>query len=213
MDYSGLKIDHFEHNTFRIKAGGKIIFIDPYNLKGNQVELADYIFITHEHFDHCSKKDINKIIDPQTVIIASESCNLEQRFLNKLNIKSLVFMGHGETAEFDDLSVQAVPAYNIDKTFHPKADGKVGYIIDVQGVRIYHAGDTDKIPEMEQFSNIDVAMLPVSGTYVMTWSEAVEAAKVIKPKLAIPMHYGSVVGSEEDAKKFKENAECEVEII
>ncbi|MBU1131072.1 MBL fold metallo-hydrolase [Patescibacteria group bacterium] len=219
MDYQGIKIDHFEHDAFRIKAGGKVIYIDPYNLKENQIEPADYIFITHEHFDHCSENDLKKIISSKTIIIASESCGLEQKFLSKFKVESLIFMGHGEAAEFDDLKVKAVPAYNLNKfrsagaVYHPQKDGKVGYIIDFKGVKIYHAGDTDNIPEMAELKDIDVAMLPVSGTYVMTWQEAVEAAKAIKPKLAIPMHYGSIVGSEEDAKKFKESAECEVEII
>ena len=213
MDYQGLKIDHFENDAFRIKAENKVIFIDPYNLKENQVEPADYVFITHEHFDHCSEKDIKKIIGPSTIIIASESCGLEQKFLNHLNAKSLIFMGPGETSELADLKVQAVPAYNLNKNFHPKNDGKVGYVIEISKVRIYHAGDTDKIPEMADLQNIDIAMLPVSGTYVMTWQEAVEAVTMFRPKIAIPMHYGSVVGSETDAQNFKEKADCQVEII
>lgn len=213
MDYQGLKIDHFEQSGFRIRAKAKVIYIDPYNLKENQIEPADYIFVTHEHFDHCSEKDIQKVIKPQTLVIASESCNLTQKFLKRLGVKSLIFMGHNESAEFDELKVKTIPAYNLDKHFHPRLDGKVGYVIEVGGVKIYHTGDTDKIPEMEKLQDIDVAMLPVSGTYVMNWQEAVEATKVIKPKLAIPMHYGSVVGSEEDAQKFKEKAECQVEII
>jgi len=101
MDYQGAKIDHFEQSSFRIKAKGKVIYIDPYNLKGNQAETADYLFITHEHFDHCSEKDIQKIINTQTVIIASESCGLTQKFLKRLKIKSLLFMGHNVDAEFD----------------------------------------------------------------------------------------------------------------
>lgn len=213
MDYQGLKIDHFEHDTFRIKTDSQVIYFDPFNLTTNQASAADYIFITHEHFDHCSEKDIKKIVAPQTVIVAAESCSLEQKFLSQLNVKSLVFMGPNETAEFADLKVLAVPAYNLNKHFHPQNDSKVGYILEIKGIKIYHAGDTDKIPEMAGFKNIDIALLPVSGTYVMTWQEAVEAVKVFKPKIAIPMHYGSVVGSEEDARKFKEKAECRVEII
>ena len=219
MEYQGIKIDHFEHSGFRLKFGNKIIYFDPYNLKENQIEPADYIFITHDHFDHCSEKDIKKIVKPQTIIIASESCSLEHKFLKYLGVKSMVFMSADELAEFDEVKVQAVPAYNIDKfrspgvPYHSQKNGKVGYVIEINGVRIYHAGDTDNIPEMAELENIDVAMLPVSGTYVMTWQEAVEAVRIIKPKIAIPMHYGSIIGSEEDAIKFKEKAEGEVEII
>lgn len=213
MDYQGLKIDHFEQSGFRIKAKAKVIYIDPYNLKESQAEPADYLFLTHEHFDHCSEKDIKRVIMPQTVIIASESCNLTQKFLKRLGVKSLIFMGHNTNVEFDEIKVKAVPAYNLNKHFHPQSSGNVGYIIDIGGVKIYHAGDTDKIPGMAELGNIDIALLPVSGTYAMDWQEAVDAVKVIKPKLAIPMHYGSVAGSEEDARKFKEKAECRVEII
>jgi L-ascorbate metabolism protein UlaG (beta-lactamase superfamily) len=213
MDYQNLKIDHFEQSGFRIKVNNKVIYLDPFNLKENQIEAADYLFITHEHFDHCSEKDIKKIITPETIVIASENCGLGQKFLHHLNIKSLMFIGHYENAEFDELKVQAVPAYNLNKHFHLKKDGKVGYVIEIGGVRIYHAGDTDNIPEMAELKKIDIALLPVSGTYVMNWQEAVEAIKVIQPKLAIPMHYGSVVGSEADALNFKEKAGCRVEII
>lgn len=112
-----------------------------------------------------------------------------------------------------------MPAYNIDKfrshgvPFHPAGDGKVGFVVDVDGTRIYHAGDTDNIPEMRNLKNIDIAFLPVSGTYVMTAPEAAQAAKVINPKLAVPMHYGDLVGTEEDAKKFKESAGVPSKII
>jgi L-ascorbate metabolism protein UlaG (beta-lactamase superfamily) len=122
-------------------------------------------------------------------------------------------MGPGDTGEFDAIKVWARPAYNLNKTFHKKGDGQVGYVIEINGVRIYHAGDTDNIPELADLKNIDLALLPVSGVYVMDWQEAVEAVKIIKPKIVIPMHYGNVVGSEDDARKFKEKAECRVEII
>ena len=213
MDYQNLKIDHFEHSGFRIKNGVNVIYLDPYNLKDEQIETADYILITHEHFDHCSEKDIKKIAGPETIIIASESCNLEQKFLGYLKVKSLIFMGPGENSEVDDLKITAVPAYNLNKTFHPPKGGRVGYVVEINRTRIYYAGDTDNIPEMSKLTNIDVALLPVSGTYVMDWNEAVAATAVIKPKLVIPMHYGSVIGSLEDAQKFKENASCPVAII
>lgn len=216
MEYQGLQLNHFEHDTFQIKAGGKVIYLDPYNLKEGQIEPADYVFVTHEHFDHCSRKDINKIVSGKTVVVASQQCADQ---LKGLRVKELIYVSAKQNVELDDLKVEAVLAYNLDKfrlagvAYHPKEDGKVGYVLDINGVRIYHAGDTDNIPEMSDIKNIDIALLPVSGTYVMTYLEAIKACGIIKPKVAVPMHYGSIVGSKEDAKRFKEGAEGEVEII
>ncbi len=216
MDYQNLKIDHFDHDTFRLESDHQVVYLDPYNLKENQKKLADYVMITHGHFDHCSPNDVKKIIADDTVIIAPNEC---QEQLKGLKVKEIIYVSPNQQLEFDGFKIETVPAYNLDKwrsegvLYHPKEDGKVGYVLDIKGIRIYHAGDADNIPEMSQLKDIDIALLPVSGTYVMTWQEAVEAAKVIKPKLAIPMHYGSVAGSEVDAQNFKEKAECEVEIV
>ncbi|RLF54379.1 MAG: MBL fold metallo-hydrolase, partial [Thermoplasmata archaeon] len=100
------------------------------------------------------------------------------------------------------VKIEAVPAYNTDKDFHPGKNGWLGFVVEIDGVRIYHAGDTDFIPEMKGI-DVDIALLPVSGTYVMTAEQAVEAAKTIKPKVAIPMHYGAIVGGEKDASSFQ----------
>ena len=118
----------------------------------------------------------------------------------------------GESVEVDDVVVEAVPSYNTDKDFHPKKNAWLGFIVEVEGVRIYHAGDADFIPEMKDF-NVDIALLPVSGTYVMTADQAVEAALAIQPKLAIPMHYGAIVGDEGDALNFKKALEGKVEVL
>ena len=109
------------------------------------------------------------------------------------------------------MKIEIVPAYNINKKYHPKENGWLGFIIDINGECIYHSGDTDLIPEMEGI-NADIALLPVSGTYVMTADEAVKAALVIKPGLAIPMHYGALVGDEEDARKFEKALQGKVEV-
>ena len=216
MDYQGLQLNHFEHDTFQIKVKGKVIYIDPYKLTQGQIEPADYVFITHEHFDHCSVEDIEKIINENTVVVASEQC--EER-LKDYKTRRLILVKPGQKIELDDLKVEAVPAYNLDKwrsegvLYHSLEDNKVGFVLDIAGVRIYHAGDTDNIPEMSEIKDIDIALLPVSGTYVMTALEAIKACGVIKPKVAIPMHYSEIVGSVEDAEKFRDGVECEVEII
>ena len=181
------------HDTFKV-TGEKVIYTDPFKIKNK--DTADIILITHEHYDHCSPEDIRKIQGPKTVIVAPADC------AEKLqgNIKTVK---PGDALEVSDIRIEAVPSYNTNKQFHTKDKGWVGYIFTISGQRIYIAGDTDYIPEMKTFK-ADIALLPVSGTYVMTAEEAVKAALDIKPKVAIPMHYGSIVGSRDDAKKFAE---------
>ncbi len=190
------------HDCFKI-ASDIIIYTDPYNIKKH--DKADIILITHEHFDHCSPEDIKKIQTKDTIIVAPD-CGSKLTGTVK-TIKT------GQTLSLKGVSIQAVPAYNTNKQFHPKGKSWVGYIITVQGVRIYLAGDTDYIPEMNSLKNIDIALLPVSGTYVMTAEEAAQAAIAIQPKVAIPMHYGAIVGTIADAKKFEKLLKGKVEVI
>jgi L-ascorbate metabolism protein UlaG (beta-lactamase superfamily) len=110
------------------------------------------------------------------------------------------------------IEIEVVPSYNTNKKFHPKPNGWVGFIFKVKGQRIYLAGDTDYIPEMKNFK-ADIALLPVSGTYVMTAEEAVKAALDIKPKIAIPMHFGSIVGSQNDADRFSAGLKGKIEVV
>ena len=121
-------------------------------------------------------------------------------------------MKPGESLDVDGLKIESVPSYNKDKDFHPKKNGWLGFIVETEGVRIYHAGDTDRIPEMKDFE-VDIALIPVSGTYVMTAEQGVRAALDIHPKLAIPMHYGNIVGGEEDAIQFKKDLEGKIEVL
>lgn len=193
------------HDGFLIKAGDKNIVIDPYELE-SAVE-ADILLISHDHFDHCSVDDAAKVVKPGTVIVT------EKDSAAKLSGDVRV-VAPGDVVEIGDVTVTAVPAYNTNKDFHPKGNGWLGFVITYNGVRVYHAGDTDFIPEMEAL-DVDIALLPVSGTYVMTWDEAVEAAKKIMPQIAIPMHYGGIVGTSEDADKFKAALDgvCEVVVL
>lgn len=183
------------HDAFRIEDAGKQIYIDPWKIPTNAPK-ADYIFVTHSHYDHFSKEDIAKLSQPSTKIIGPADVAKEIK-QNGLAMKP------DQELTVDHLKVKAIPAYNIGKQFHTRDKNWLGFIITLSdGTTIYHAGDTDFIPEMKPLK-VDVALLPVSGTYVMTADEAIQAANTFKPKVAIPMHYGEIVGSENDARKFK----------
>jgi L-ascorbate metabolism protein UlaG (beta-lactamase superfamily) len=194
------------HDTFRI-SGEKVIYTDPFKLKGKDVaEKADIVFITHEHYDHCSPEDVKKIQKPETIIITTPSCAAKLTG----DIKTAK---PGDVFEIGGIHVEAVPAYNIGKKHHPVERKDVGYIFTVKGQRIYLAGDTDRIPEMKTFKDINIAFLPVSGTYVMTEREAVKAALDIKPDIAVPMHYGTVIGTRMNAEKFARGLKRKIEVV
>lgn len=182
------------HDCFRLDRPQGPIYFDPYEISGGPA--ASLILVSHDHFDHCSPDDLAKVMGPDTVIIT------EKNSAAKLSGEVRV-LEPGQSVQVGEVTVEAVPAYNLNKDFHPLANAWLGFIVTVDGVRVYHAGDTDYIPEMEQL-HVDVALLPVSGTYVMTAEEAITAAQAIGPKLAIPMHYGAIVGSEADAAEFAE---------
>ncbi len=206
MPHNMLKnIKWLGHSGFAINAHDKIIVIDPFQIK--EVVLADIILITHSHHDHCSTEDIDKTIKPDTVIVT------ETKSAKKLS-GDIRVVKPGDKINVSGIDIEAVEAYNTNKAFHQKTNGWLGFIITIDGTRIYHAGDTDLIPEMDKFE-ADIALLPVSGTYVMTAEEAVEAVKRLKPEIAIPMHFDSIVGSKEDAVKFKKDLEgiCEVKLM
>ncbi len=200
------KITWFGQSSFKIiTAEGKTIYIDPWKIPADS-SAADYIFITHDHYDHFSPEDIAKIRNEKTKVFCPHVC-IEKIGGQVFSVKP------GDIIEEEGVKVEAVPAYNIDKDFHPQNNLWVGYVFEIDGKKIYHAGDTDLIPEMKNLKDIDIAMLPVSGTYVMNSEEAMEAIEVINPKIVIPMHYGDVVGTDEDAKKLKEKYPERVNIL
>ena len=212
-EYQGLKISWLGHDSFRIK-NGKTVIIDPFKIRPTS-DKADILLISHEHFDHFSLDDIKKVVNQNTTIVTISSVKKD---LSSLQVKEVKAVKPGDKLKIGDVSIEVVPAYNLNKfrepgkVFHPKEDGKAGFIIGIKGVKVYHAGDTDAIPEMKGLK-ADVALLPVSGTYVMTPEEAAQAVKMVEPKLAIPMHYGVIVGTEQDAQKFKQLATVEVQIL
>ena len=208
-----MKISWLGHDSFRVK-NGKTVIIDPFKLRSDPGK-ADILLISHEHFDHLSLEDIRKVATSNTTVITIPAAKKE---LSTLKVKEVRTVKPGDKLKLEEVTLEIVPAYNLNKfrepgkVFHPKEDGKVGFIIGMKGLRVYHAGDTDAIPEMKGLKP-DIALLPVSGTYVMTAEEAVQAAKMIEPKLIIPMHYGAIVGSEQDAQKFKQLAPYAVHIL
>lgn len=212
-EYQGLKISWLGHDSFKIK-NGKTVIIDPFKIRPNS-DKADILLISHEHFDHFSLDDIKKVVNQNTTIVTIPAVKKE---LSSLQVKEVKAVKPGDKLKIGEVSIEVVPAYNLNKfrepgkVFHPKEDGKAGFIIGIKGVRVYHAGDTDAIPEMKGLK-ADVALLPVSGTYVMTPEEAAQAAKMVEPKLVIPMHYGVIVGTEQDAQKFKQLTTVEVQIL
>lgn len=214
FDYSGIQIRWYGHDTFTIK-NNVTVCIDPYKL--TKPLSADIILISHNHFDHLSEDDLSKIANQNTIIIAPNECISQ---LSKIKNKKIITILPNEEKIINNVKIKAVPAYNIDKInpdtkkpFHPKEDGKVGFIVTINGISVYHTGDSDLIPEMTDLKP-NILLVPVSGTYVMTASEAANAVAKIKPKLAIPMHYGTIVGSDENAKEFKSLVKsCEVQIL
>ncbi len=186
------KIVWLGHASFRIDGEKATVYIDPWKLKNPKP--ADLVCITHSHFDHLSIEDIALIRKPSTVIIGPADC--------KANFgASFREIRPGQSINVGDINVEAYPAYNIDKDFHPQKNGWLGYVVEIDGVRIYHSGDTDKIPEMAEV-RANVALLPVGGTYTMTVKQAGEAASMINTDYVVPMHCGDIVGTFENRNEF-----------
>jgi L-ascorbate metabolism protein UlaG (beta-lactamase superfamily) len=194
-------IEWLGHASFRIR-GEKVVYIDPWQIGGGTP--ADVILVTHGHSDHLSPEDIAKIRTPETVVVCAACCADELP-------GEVHAVQAGDVVEVAGLRIEVVPAYNVNKPNHPKEAGHVGYIIESEGRRIYHAGDTDLIPEMDEI-RCDVALLPIGGTYTMDAQEAAEALRRIGPKVAIPMHWGRIVGKGNDAQRFSELAPASVQV-
>lgn len=189
----------FTQNSIRITAGDRKIYIDPFKMEKEPHD-ADYIFITHDHYDHFSPEDIEKISGDGTVMIVPEK--IEGKAKKEINqVSRIVAVKPGVCCEVDKLEFETVPAYNLMKPFHPKKSDWVGYILRIDGKRIYIAGDTDATKEAKAVK-CDIALVPIGGTYTMDAKKAAELVNVIRPSVAIPVHYGSIVGKEEDGETF-----------
>ena len=177
-----MNIKWIAHSCFQIKTDEeKVIYTDPFKMEENPVP-ADLILISHDHYDHADMNSIKSIYSGKTRVVCPKTC------AGKLKKFNPIGLALGESTSIDEIGITAVPAYNPDKQFHPEGNRWNGYILEIAGKRLYHAGDTDVIPEMETLGPIDVAFLPVGDTYTMGFNEAVEACKIINPSICVPMH-------------------------
>jgi L-ascorbate metabolism protein UlaG (beta-lactamase superfamily) len=198
------------HDSYRIDSP-VTIYIDPWRLPPGS-PAADLVLVSHHHYDHCSPEDVESIRREATIVVANPSAAGKLRApVRVLHVGKSIALRIPEGIEAAGVKIEAVPAYNIDKKYHPRDEGLIGFILQLGGERLYFAGDTDLIPEMTGLA-CDVALLPVSGTYTMTASEAARAAGVIRPRVAVPMHYGAgVAGTAEDAETFRQ--QCPVPVV
>lgn len=199
-----VEIKWIHHASFRLSDGDNVLYIDPWKLPDDPHD-ADAVFVSHDHFDHCSPEDIEKVGRDDTVIVAPEST------LEKLHDARGVTPG--ENIYFKDILIEAVAAYNVSKTYHPHANNWCGAVFTIAGKRIYYAGDTDLIDEMSELTDVDVALLPIGGTYTLSAQEAARACERIGCLSAVGYHWGDIVGDESDLKQFAESAPCKVHVL
>ncbi len=194
FEYGGLEVVFLKHAGFMVK-GSKTLYIDPYDLpKDVEMDTADYIFITHDHFDHMDFDAIKKLSGTNTTVVIPQGCSIKG--------ETTCTLGLNEKQDLDDVSVETVPAYNVGKEFHPKAHNYVGYVITMDGVTIYHAGDTDHTSELEGVTS-DIALIPVGGKFTMNVEDAKSAIEKINARHVIPMHYDTFPDIETDVSKLK----------
>ena len=206
-----MNIDNIEVNTqSSIKITlDKIIYFDPYKIEDNKHD-ADIIFITHNHYDHMDKESIKKVKNDNTVIVAPKSM---EDVIREIEFKEYIFLNPFDKIDIEDITIETIPAYNIGKPFHPRENNWLGYIVKVDDITYYVAGDTDAVKEIEDVK-CDIAFIPIGGHFTMDVNEATELIKKMDTKVVIPIHYGSIIGNTTDGKTLKENLSgINIEII
>ncbi len=198
-----IEITWINHASFRL-AGSRVVYIDPWKIRGSPRD-GDLVFVSHSHHDHFSAADVEKVLAKGKPVLAPPDV-IQQLGQGKP-------LAPGQTVEAEGVRITGVPAYNVGKAFHPKANKWLGAVIELDAVKVYYAGDTDQVPEMEQLTDIDVALLPVGGIYTLNAAEAAKACQAIGCKAAIPYHFGDIVGSSSDAAKFASAAPCKVHVL
>jgi len=191
------------HASFRL-AGGPVVYIDPWKIDGAPGD-GDLVIVSHSHSDHCSDGDVARVIKADGEVLAPADT------VDQLGRGTVA--GPGQAYTPAGVTVHAVWAYNVNKAYHPRSKGWLGAVVEIGGARVYYAGDTDLIPEMGELGAVDAALLPVGGTYTMTAAEAAEACRRIAPAVAIPYHWGDIVGTRADADAFADAAGCEVRVL
>ncbi|MBO4311208.1 MAG: MBL fold metallo-hydrolase [Lachnospiraceae bacterium] len=201
-------IDVFIQNSIRINSGIGIVYVDPFKMEKDWND-ADFILITHDHYDHFSPNDIARVKKEGTVLVVPEK--MLSKAQKESGIENIETVKPGTYHEIGDLELETIPSYNVMKPFHPKMAGWVGYILKIDGKRIFIAGDTDATKEAKEVK-CDIALVPIGGTYTMDAKKAAELVNEIRPDVAIPTHYGSIVGSMNDAKIFAGNVKDTIKV-
>jgi L-ascorbate metabolism protein UlaG (beta-lactamase superfamily) len=194
-----LHITWLGHASVRISSSSAVLYIDPWKtLKGPK---ADIILVTHDHYDHYSEEDIRLLSSADTRVVAPMSTGVVTDTISP-----------GGSVDIAGVNIRAVPAYNLNKAFHPRANGWVGYVVEMDGLGLYHTGDTDRIPELKDLA-VDVVFIPVGGTYTMDAKEASLAVGDVKARHAIPIHFGDIVGTRKDAQELSRLCTCKVHVL